>query len=138
MAVGVMVVFAIACWFGGHWMVSVFSPDADVIAVGAEYLEIVAWTFVFSGVVFTASSMFQALGNTLPPLGASFARILFVAIPAIMMSKMDGFELRWIWYLSVVSVVLQAAIVFWLLQREFRLRLAPFETPLSSATARTH
>jgi putative MATE family efflux protein len=138
MAVGVMVVFAILCWFGGHWMVSVFSPDADVIAVGAEYLEIVAWTFVFSGVVFTASSMFQALGNTLPPLGASFARILFVAIPAIMMSKMDGFELRWIWYLSVVSVVLQAAIVLWLLQREFRLRLAPFETPLASATARTH
>lgn len=138
MAVGAMVVFAIICWMAAPAMVRVFSADPQVIAVGSEYLEIVAWTFVFSGVVFTASSMFQALGNTLPPLGASFARILFVAIPAIVMSRMDGFELRWIWYLSVASVVIQAVIVFWLLQREFRLRLAPFDTlPSSSATAGT-
>jgi putative MATE family efflux protein len=138
MAAGTMAVFAVVCWIGAPWMVRVFSADPEVIAVGAEYLQIVAWTFVFSGVIFTASSMFQALGNTLPPLAASFARILLVAIPAILMSRVDGFELRWIWYLSVASVVLQAAIVLWLLQREFRLRLAPFETlPSSSATAGT-
>ncbi len=138
MAAGVMAIFAVMCWMAAPWMVKVFSADPEVIAVGAEYLEIVAWTFVFSGVIFTASSMFQALGNTLPPLGASFARILCVAIPAIMMSRMEGFELRWIWYLSVASVVVQAVIVLWLLQREFRLRLAPLETLApSSATAGT-
>jgi len=134
MAVSVMAVFAVVCWIAAGAMVRVFSSDPQVIAVGTEYLRIVAWTFVGSGIVFVSSSMFQALGNTLPPLGASFARILFVAIPAVMMSRMPGFELRWIWYLSVASVVFQVAIVLWLLQREFRVRLSPFET-LQSASA---
>jgi len=134
MAVSVMAVFAVVCWIAAGGMVRVFSSDPQVIAVGTEYLRIVAWTFVGSGIVFVSSSMFQALGNTLPPLGASFARILFVAIPAVMMSRMPGFELRWIWYLSVASVVFQVAIVLWLLQREFRVRLSPFET-LQSASA---
>ena len=42
--------------------------DPEVIAVGEEYLRIVSWNFVASGIVFVASSMFQAMGNTLPSL----------------------------------------------------------------------
>ena len=56
-------------------MIRIFSKDPSVIAVGAEYLQIVAWSFVASGVMFVARSMFQALGNTLPPLVRSFVRI---------------------------------------------------------------
>ena len=66
-----------------------------------EYLRIVAWTFVGSGLIFVSSSMFQAMGNTLPPLVASFARIAAGRGPRrSSMSRMPGFELRWIWYLS--------------------------------------
>ena len=43
-----------------------FSKDANVIAFGGEYLRIVAFNFVAAGVVFTASSIFQGIGNTLP------------------------------------------------------------------------
>jgi MATE family, multidrug efflux pump len=132
MGVSAMAAFAIVCWIAADSMVRVFSSDPQVIAVGTEYLMIVAWTFVGSAIVFVSSSMFQALGNTLPPLGASFARIVIVAIGAILMSRMQGFELRWIWYLSVGALVFQVAIVLWLLQREFRLRLGPIETVPSS------
>ena len=51
----------------------VFSKDPAVIAVGDEYLRIVSWNFVASGVIFVASSMFQAMGNTMPSLIASFS-----------------------------------------------------------------
>ena len=138
LAVATMAVWAVACYFGATAMVRVFSNDPQVIAVGDEYLRIVAWTFVGSGIVFVSSSMFQAIGNTLPPLAASFARIVLVAVPAVAMSRMAGFELRWIWYLSAASVIFQVVTVLWLLQREFRLRLASSgllePTP---ATART-
>jgi putative MATE family efflux protein len=139
LAAATMLVWAVVCHFGAATMVRLFSSDAQVIAVGDEYLRIVAWTFVGSGIVFVSSSMFQAIGNTLPPLAASFARIVLVAVPAIVMSRMAGFELRWIWYLSAGSVIFQVAAVLWLLQREFRVRLTPSvlvePTP---ATARTH
>jgi putative MATE family efflux protein len=138
MAVGVMLVFAVACYFNAAAMVSFFSDDAGVIAVGTEYLRIITWTFVGSGIIFVASSMFQAMGNTLPPLAASFARIVVVAVPAILMSRMPGFQLWWIWYLSVGALVFQLVTVLALLQREFRVRLAwPSSMAPSSATAGT-
>ena len=123
MSIGVMVLFALLCHVAPDVMIRQFSSDAQVIAVGDEYLRIVSWNFVASGIVFVASSMFQALGNTLPPLLTSFVRIVAVSIPAVLMSRMPGFELRWLWYLTVASVTLQMLMNLLLLRREFRLRL---------------
>ena len=70
--------------------------------------------------------MFQALGNTVPPLLASFARIALVAIPIVVLSRLPGFELEWIWYISAAGVILQMLANLVLLQREMRRR---FMTP---------
>jgi hypothetical protein len=40
------------------------------------------------------------------------------------MSRMPGFQLHWIWYLSVAALIIQLALNLLLLQREMRLRLA--------------
>ena len=48
-----------------------------------------------------------------------------------------GFQLRWVWYLSVASVTLQAAMILLLVRREFRLRLGPAEVaPAASRQSR--
>jgi putative MATE family efflux protein len=139
MAAGVMTVFGFACHFGAGPMVQIFSSDPQVVAVGEEYLRIIAWTFVGSGLVFVSSSMFQAIGNTLPPLAASFGRLLVTALPAVLLSRLPGFQLRWIWYLSAWTVIFQVVAVMLLLQREFRLRLGPaVRLDPAAATARTH
>ena len=64
-------------------------------------------------------SMFQAMGNTIPALIASFTRILLVAIPAFLLSRLPGFQLHWIWYLSVGATNVQLALNLLLLRREF-------------------
>jgi putative MATE family efflux protein len=138
LAVVLMAAWGVVCYFSAISMVRIFSDDGGVIAVGSEYLRIIAWTFAGSGIIFVASSMFQAMGNTLPPLAASFARIVLVAVPVVLMSRMPGFELRWIWYVSVAALVFQLVTVLVLLQREFRVRLAwPVVAAPSSATAHT-
>jgi len=68
--------------------------------------------------------MFQAMGNTIPPLITSFARIAGLAVPVILVSRLPGFQLSWIWYLSVASVWLHLGANLILLRREFRRRLA--------------
>ena len=123
MAAGVMIVFTFMCQALAAPMVGFFSSDPQVIAVGVEYLRIVSWTFAASGIIFVGSSMFQALGHTLPALIASFCRILLVGIPAFILSRMPGFHLNWIWYLSIAALIVQLAINLLLLQREMRLRL---------------
>ena len=123
MAGGAMLVWTAACLLFGASMVRVFSADPQVIAVGAEYLHIVSWTFVASGVIFVGSSMFQAMGNTLPALIASLVRIVVVAVPAFLLSHVPGFALHWIWYLSVTAITVQVTINMLLLRREFHRRL---------------
>jgi putative MATE family efflux protein len=110
-----------------------FSTDPQVVATGADYLRIVSWNFIASGVIFVSSSMFQAMGNTVPSLVTSFTRMVIVAIPLLLLSRRPGFELRWVWYLSVASVLIQMCLNLLLLRREFRLRLT-FEPVTQAAT----
>ncbi|MCM3878828.1 MAG: MATE family efflux transporter [Vicinamibacterales bacterium] len=123
MAAAAMLLFTIGCQIAPQAMIRFFSQDPAVVAVGSEYLRIVSWNFVASGVIFVNASTFQAIGNTIPPLVASFIRILLVAIPAFLVVRLPGFDLRWIWYISVGSVMLQLVMNLLLLRREFRLRL---------------
>ena len=134
LAAGAMFVLALMVWLGAGPMVGVFSSDPQVIAVGEEYLHIIAFNFVASGIVFVSSSMFQAMGNTIPSLITSAARIGIVAVPVLLLAQTPGFALRWIWYISAGAVVVQLAINLWLLQREFRVRLN-FDTMVKTPAA---
>jgi putative MATE family efflux protein len=123
MATGVMVLFAIACQLASPAMVAAFSMDPAVIAVGSEYLRIISWNFVASGLIFVASSMFQAMGNTIPSLIASGVRIAMVSVLTLALARLPGFELHWVWYISVATVVVQLALAMWFLRHEFGRRL---------------
>ena len=135
MAVGAMLLLMVVVQLVPDRLVAVFSRDPAVIAVGSEYLRIISWNFAASGVIFVASSMFQAMGNTVPSLVTSGARILIVAIPAVIMSRMPGFQLRWLWYWSLGAVYVQLGLSMLLLRREYARRLtfsAPSHEPTSS------
>jgi Na+-driven multidrug efflux pump len=124
MAAGAMLVVGVVIYFTATPLMGIFTSDPAVITVGVEYLRIVVITFVGSGVTFVSSSMFQAMGNTIPSLVTSLMRLLFSVIPAILLSRAAGFHLTWIWYVSAVAVFLQMTVNLILLQREFRMKLA--------------
>jgi putative MATE family efflux protein len=123
MAMGAMAVLWLICRFAPGPLVGIFNKDPGVLAVGSEYLKIVAWNFIPSGLVFVSSSMFQALGNTIPSLVSSLIRTVLLVIPAYLMSRVNGFALHWIWYLSVSVVAIHATMNLLLLQREYRRKL---------------
>ena len=133
LAVGGMALFVAVCQAVPDRLIRVFSSDPAVVAVGEEYLRIVSWNYVAAGLVFVMSSMFQAMGNTRPSLFTSAIRMVVVAIPAVLLSRVPGFALHWVWYLTVASVLLQAALGLYLLRREFRVRLGGLEAPVPAA-----
>ena len=135
MVSGVMLLLVVVCQIAPAAMIRVFSTDPGVLDVGTEYLRIVSWNFLASGLIFVASSMFQAMGNTVPSLVTSGARILLVAVPAILLSRLPAFQLTWVWYLSVGAVVVQLALSMLLLRREFNRRLAFPSQPKLDNTA---
>jgi Na+-driven multidrug efflux pump len=134
MSAVIMLALTALCHIAPVGLVQFFNRDAAVIAFGSEYLRIISWNFLASGVVFVSSSVFQGMGNTLPALGSSSLRLLLFAFPAYALSQQPGFQVRQLWYLSVASVTAQLCLNLWLLHREFgrKLSFAP-ELPLLAA-----
>ena len=91
----------------------------------------ISWNFVATGLIFTCSGMFQALGNTVPSVISSATRMITFAVPALWLSTRPGFQIKHIWTLSVITVLIQVVVSLLLLRREFRLRLRPAEPVLS-------
>jgi Na+-driven multidrug efflux pump len=83
-----------------------------------------SWNFVGTGIIFTCSGLFQALGNTWPALLSSGARILTFCVPAVWLSMQPWVRLEHFWYLSITSVAVQALMSLWLLRGELHRRLA--------------
>ena len=123
-----MLVLTLLAFLAPAMLIRIFSRDPRVIAFGSDYLRIVSLNFIAAGIVFVTSSIFQGIGNTLPPLFSSMTRLILFALPALLISRTPGFEIRHIWYLSVGSIVLQMCVNLLLLRHELRKRLR-FDEP---------
>jgi putative MATE family efflux protein len=118
-----MLVITLVCQLRPEWFIQGFTRQAQVVAVGATYLRIISWNFVATGLIFTFSGLFQALGNTWPSLLSSASRLLTFVLPVVVMAGLPHFTLTRVWYLSVATVSLQALTSFSLLMREMRRKL---------------
>jgi Na+-driven multidrug efflux pump len=136
MATAAMLLLTAAVHLWARGMVQLFTADPEVVRAGTVYLEIISWNFVASGLIFVASSMFQALGNTIPSLLSSALRMALVIVPAVVLSRLAGFHMTWIWILSTATVWVQLALSLALLRRELTRRLgASVPAPLAAAGA---
>jgi len=106
-------------WLGG------FTKDPETIAIGALFLRMISMNLVAQGLIFVCSSMFQGLGNTKPVLLSSGARLITYTLPLLWLSARPEFRIEQVWYLSIATTTLQAALSLWLLRLEFRKRLVP-------------
>ena len=131
---GIMVLLTILSQVAGGVFIRGFTGDPSVIAFGGDYLRIISLNFVAMGIVFTSSSVFQGIGNTWPPLISSATRLLLFAVPAVVISMRPDFYIKQVWYLSVVSILVQAVVNVLLLRREFEKRLVFPDAEMTAVT----
>ncbi|MEM7353454.1 MAG: MATE family efflux transporter [Acidobacteriota bacterium] len=120
----IMLCLTLLCQWRPEIFVQVFTRDPQVVEVGSSFLRWISLNFVASGLVFTCSGMFQALGNSVPGVVSGATRLLTFVAPAVWLTGRPGFELHHLWLVSVISVALQAVFSLWLLRIEMRRRLA--------------
>lgn len=134
MNIVIMLALTLLCQWRPQALVTPFTREPAVIAVAAEFLGVISWNFIGSGLIFSCSGMFQALGNTIPAFASSAARLLIFVVPAALLASRPGFQLHHLWWLSVTTLALQAVLSYVLLEREFRRRL-PLLKPAAVAAA---
>jgi putative MATE family efflux protein len=119
-----MIVITLFCQWRPEWLARGFTGDPEVIEVASHFLRVISWNFAAQGLIFTCSGIFQGLGHTWPALASTASRVFTFMLPAIWLSTLPGLELDHVWYVSVASVWLQAALSLFLLRRTMRVRLA--------------
>jgi putative MATE family efflux protein len=133
----IMAVILVLCQIAPASLIAAFTREPNVIAVGTDFLRIISWNFIGSGIIFTCSGMFQAMGNTWPALLSGVSRLVIFGIPAVWLSKQPGFTLRQVWATSVITVLLQAVMSFVFVRIEMRKRLTfapiPAVNPVAAA-----
>jgi putative MATE family efflux protein len=117
------VLTAIVQWNPGMFA-RVFTQEPAVVAAAGEYLRYISWNFPTAGLVFSCSSLFQAMGNTWPSLGSSVLRVSLFAIPTLWMARQPWFEVHHAFMLSVATSIVGALVSYALLRREMRRRLS--------------
>ena len=120
---GLMLLLTLFCQWRPASLVGFFTTDPQTIEFGTGFLRIISWNFVGNGIIFCCSGLFQALGNTWPSIISSGTRLATFAIPAVALSRTEGFRIETLWYLSVGTVAVQAVASYLLLRREFSRRL---------------
>ena len=127
----VMVATTVLMQWRPEVLVAIFTDDPEVMAISATFLQLIAWNFVAQGIVFTASGVFQGLGNTRPAMLSSGIRLLVFVPIAVYIKYQPEFAINQVWYISILAVTVQGLASYFLVQREFKLKL----TSESSATA---
>ncbi|MBV1910018.1 MAG: MATE family efflux transporter [Kangiellaceae bacterium] len=124
---GLMFLLTLVALFSGEWLLSFFSNDVEVLAVGLGFLSLIAFNFIPSGIIFTCSGLLQGLGNTWPAFYSMASRLILFVVPAIWLTQQPGFEIKQVWYLSIATTIVQAIISVLLVRREMKIKLVSSE-----------
>lgn len=71
LAVSASMVFFLLSQFLPSQLLSIYSKDAQVIELGADYLRIFSWTFLFFAVTFSYSLVMRSIGDVRTPTAVS-------------------------------------------------------------------
>jgi Na+-driven multidrug efflux pump len=96
-------------------------------------LKFISLNFIASGLVFTCSAVFQGLGNTVPAVLSAATRLVSFIIPAMWLSHQPRFRLVELWYVSIVSMTVQAVVSLWLVRSQLRRRMPAAAAALEAA-----
>jgi len=110
MVEGIMIVVCIFILFAAEFLVRIFSPDLELIEMGAAYLRIAVAGYLLLGFAPVLMNSLSGSGDTVPPMVVSMITALCVTLPgAYFLSKtsLGIFGVRWA---MAAEVVVQAVI----------------------------
>ena len=124
MSSALMACLTALCLWESRVLVAPFAPDPAVAQAAATYLGIVSLNFVATGLIFTASGTFQALGDTRPALVGGVLRLIVFSSAAFWISAQPWARLEHLWWASAASALLHAVVALLFLRDQLKRKLA--------------
>lgn len=98
----------------------IFTPDAELLNIGANYLRVVVFSFPAFAISIIISKVLQGLGEGIPGLIINIVRIIVVAVPlAYFFVYISGYNYLSIALAMVISAAISNLIAFAFLKKKF-------------------
>jgi putative MATE family efflux protein len=111
MVEGIMIVVCIFILVAAEMLVRIFSPDLELIEMGATYLRIAVAGYLLLGFAPVLMNALSGSGDTVPPMVVSIITALLVTLPgAYFLSKIPSLGVFGVRWAMAAEVVVQAII----------------------------
>lgn len=95
----IMILGTLLFWFKTDFLLSLFNPSKELLAVSEYTLRIIAISFVIAAISIAMTTIFQSLGNGKASMFMSLARQLIILVPlAFVFGKLWGLNAVWFAY----------------------------------------
>jgi putative MATE family efflux protein len=113
-----MSVMGLLLFFFARPIISIFSTNAYVVDIGADFLRIMAYSQPFLALVMVFSGGLQGAGDTMTPLKYSLIHGWFVRLPLVyILAFLLDFQTTGIWWAMTISTITQGLATWWYFQQ---------------------
>ena len=98
-------------------ILSVFSVDEAMMAVGVPALRIISLSFLFAGICIVSGSVCQALGKSMYSFWVSFGRQLVVLIPAALLLSWIFHDVKAVWWAFPIAEIVSLIMSLYFVRR---------------------
>lgn len=108
-----MVCMSSVLFFGSEWLISLFTPEAEVIVQGGQALRIVAAGEIFFGAALVLTGALRGAGDTKQPFYACLITMWGIRLPAaFIMVNFFHWGLRGAWCAMVLDLTTRGVLMF--------------------------
>ena len=98
-----------------QFLISIFTKDPELIILGADFLRILSFSYIFVAAAIVVGGAFQGAGKPSPPLTITAIRLYILGIPlSLLFAFTFNFGLNGVWIgLTLSSIIASIAAVIW-------------------------
>ncbi len=116
--VAVMAALGLFCLFGGRFYMDIFFDDPGTIAIGVEFLRIMAVSLPFFGLFIMLEQVHAGVGLNTPTMVVDIIHAwLFQLAPAFVVTQFLGMDQTAVWYTFAASGILSSTGFYWYYRR---------------------
>ncbi len=121
LSIAIMMSFIVLFHIVARPLVAIFTNSLSTITYGVEFIRIVSFYLIFSGITISLTGVFRGAGYTLPPMFAGLFKVALLYIIATIFTQNMQYGVAGVWWAMILAYGIETVIMLlWYRQGSWR------------------